>query len=127
MGFTLTSVDQGYQAFMRETAHALPNATTNYTEELTILQPDITREKKYANFVVVYPSSLAGNLTTNLYASWDGGTTKVLMAAIKSASSTAGTYTAQIDLNQYPAPKYYIGFVAVGNESSRTAEIIVHA
>lgn len=127
MSFDLTSIQQGDQSFMRDSAHALPNATTNYTAECVNLQPDKRMEKRYANFVVVYPASLGGNVTTSLYGSWDGGTTKVLLAAIKAASSTAGTYTAQIDLNQYPAPKYYVGFLAAANESSRTADIIVHA
>jgi hypothetical protein len=126
MSWTISSVRNNQFALATET-HTLPNATTNYTEKLEILAPDLKREKKYASFVVTYPGSLAGNITTNLYGAMTVGGAKVLLAVIKSASSTAGDYTAQIDLNAYPALEYYVGFIAAGNDAARSATLAVFA
>ncbi len=125
MSFVYSTPDLGGMSIADESAHALPNATTNLTERLLNLRPDPAKEKKYATFLVVYPSSLAGNLTAELVGRLTVGGPEVTLATLKSASSTAGNFSAVVDLNSVPALEYYVRFTAVGNESSRTARVTV--
>lgn len=102
---------------------ALPTSGTGYSSVIDNMKLKLSsKESKFVTFVCT-PSAVSGtNLDVALYGSADrAGTTKYLLkdaivADLTSTSAIAGT----LDINQYPAPYYFIGFTVDVNESANT-------
>lgn len=96
------------------------SATTEYSEALDFY-PDKTKNDRIIT-LGLQASAVAGtNLDIGLYGDFTEGGDKVLLsdavvADITDTSLGAGT----IDLNEYPARNYYIGWTSDGDESSNT-------
>lgn len=108
----------------KEEGVALPgSATTEYSSALD-LEMDPEKQDRFVT-IGVQASAVSGtNLDIGLYGDFEEGGSKVLLKDAIVADVTDGTFAAgQVDLNEYPARKYYVGWTADGDESSNTIDV----
>jgi hypothetical protein len=110
-------------ALQYEKGVTLPSsATTEYSEELEFF-PNKSNNDRIIT-VGIQASAVSGtNLDIGLYADFEEGGDKVLLSDTLVADVTDGTFAAgTVDLNEYPARAYYIGWTADADESANTID-----
>ncbi len=110
-----------------ELAVELPaSATTEYTSVIDWIFPDNKIANRYVYFALNASAVSGTNLDISLYGSMTSGGTKLqlLDAAIADITAT-GLVTGKVDLNAYPFPYYFIGWLADGDESANTIDAYV--
>ena len=102
----------------------LNSASVVYTDDI---KPFITYNAEKVSDYISINFIGTGTFTNahewHLYGSWDGGTTKVQMTTTTLWTAPSGSNPsafAKVDINQYPAPKLYIG-QAAGTANSGTS------
>lgn len=108
----------------KEEGITLPaSATTEYSSALD-LEMDPDKQDRFIT-IAVNPSAVTGtNLDIALYGDFEEGGTKVqLKDAIVADVTDSGLVAGQVDLNEYPARKYYVGWTADVNESANTIDV----
>lgn len=100
------------------------SATTEYSDELEFFPDKAGYTQKRVITVGLQASAVSGtNIDIGLYADFEDGGTKVLLLDALVADLTDGTLTAgTVDLNDYPARAYYIGWTTDVDESANTID-----
>jgi len=99
-----------------------PASSTVYTSEIDFLKMDPTKESKNVTFVGVMDDDAVGEVGIDLYGAFETGGTKFLLKSDVFTAFAIGA-TAQnmragvVDLNDYPAPYYYLGTTTVATET----------
>jgi len=99
----------------------LPDTTTDYMSEVSFLKVDPTTESKNVTIVGTMDSGAVKEVGLDLYGAYEAGGTKFLLKsdvftvfAIGDKDTRAGV----IDINDYPAPYYYLGATTGDTEVS---------
>lgn len=114
----------------RETYTLPGSATTGYSSVIPDLLPNLANETRSIT-VVCTASAISGtNIDVSLYGSADeAGTVKyqLLDAVVADVTNSAKIKVGTVDLNDYPAPYYFIGWLADTNESANTVTVEIFA
>jgi len=113
--------------YAREDNITLPSsATTGYSSEIDFLQPRLKNNNFYVNFSAKASAVSGTNIDIALYGANESGGTKYLLLDAVVADLTDGTIKQNvIDLNQYPAPYYYLAYTTDADESANTIEFVI--
>lgn len=122
MAFEKTTVNK--LLLSQDTAVALGNTTTTYTAEIDFLHPDNRKANVYVSFYFAASTVSGTNIDVALYGAFSSGGTKVLLkdAVVADITSTAAA-VGVLDINQYPAPYYYLGFTTDADETLNTMDV----
>ena len=112
-----------------QTVSALPGDTTEtYSEVIKGFTPNLKNESRNVT-IVCTPSAVSGtNIDIALYGSkTEAGTSKFLLkdAVVADLTVDAKAVAGVVDLNDYPAPYYFISFICDTDESANSMVIDV--
>lgn len=123
----LTGKFKKTMAFAKETKITLPSsATTEYSSEIDFLKPNLKNNNYYVTFGANASAVSGTNIDIALYgADVSGGTKYLLKDALVADITATGRVSAVVDLNQYPAPYYYIAHTSDVDESANTIDYFI--
>jgi hypothetical protein len=115
-------------AYVSETYTLPASAANGFSSVIDFINPERTHETNWASFKF-HPSAITGdNLDIALYGSdTSAGTNKYLLLDALVADLTADdtVIAGAIDMNLYPAPYYFLAWLAPGDESANTISVSV--
>ena len=110
-----------------DAAVALADTTTTYSGRFpSSAKPDLSRATRYVVIGCNATAVTGTNLDVSLYGSDTlGGAVKfsLLDAVVADLTATGWVWSVPIDLNAYPAPYYYIGFLSDVDEVANTVAV----
>jgi len=126
MAWTKTTANK---LLLMSESYTLPSsATTGYSTVIKEVGPDSSKETQNVTFTFLTSALSTGNLDMQLWGSdTEAGTTKFLLkdTIVTDIVNGDGTSACVIDLNDYPAPYYFIGWLAAGDEDANTITVKV--
>lgn len=130
MSWTLKSRGEvGNEMLVAHEQYTLPaSATIGYSTEIDFASPQRNTESRNVTFAFNASAVSGTNLDIALYGAYESGGTKFLLKDAVVADITAtGVSAGVIDLNDYPAPYYYLAWTADADESANTIDVWVMA
>jgi len=112
---------------LTETKTLPASATIGYSSEINAIKPKLDGTVQNVGFSLT-PTAVTGtNLDIALYGANKAGGTKYLLkdALVADLTVDGEKVTGFIDVNQYPAPFYYVAWTADANESANSITLEV--
>lgn len=109
----------------KELTIALGDTTTTYSSEIDFIRPCLDQEHMWVAFIA-HPTAITHtNLDVCLYGTWTTGGTKVTLkdAIIADLTADDTPVVGLVDMNLYPCPYYYVGFLSDGDEAANTVAL----
>lgn len=115
------------QTYQTELGINLPaSATTEYSSEINFLKFDNSKDSVNATIFITVSAVTGTNLDIALYGAYQSGGTKyLLLDALVPDITGAENVAASVDINDYPAIFYYVGWTADVNESANTIGLAI--
>jgi len=120
MAFTKTSANG--KTVYQETSTLPASATTGYSSEIDFFSFDSSLAEKKVTVILNASAVTGANLDISLHGAWEAGGSKVELVAdgLVTDITATGNNIDILDLNAYPMPYYYIGWLAAEDESANT-------
>lgn len=111
---------------LQETYTLPASAINGYSTEIDHVGPNLTNNNRWITASFNASAVSGSNLDIQLYGAMTTGGTKFLLKdTLVTDIAATGTVAALIDLNAYPAPFYYLSWLADANESANTIDVKV--
>ena len=126
MAWTKSTTNTGL-VYQTELGIVLPSsATTAYSSEINFLRFDNTKDSVNATIFITVDAVTGTNIDIALYGAYQSGGTKyLLLDALVADITGAENVAASIDINDYPAPFYYIAWTTDVDESTNTIGLAI--
>ena len=122
----LVNKTQNGMGYLYESKTLPSSATVGYSSEINAIKPKLDGSVQNVGFALKASAVSGTNLDIALYGAMKSGGTKFLLKdAVVADITTSAKAIGYVDVNQYPAPFYYIGWTADANESANTIELEV--